>query len=40
MLIAALSYSTFESISCNTKNRQKNLTKVEKYFLFCKCWGH
>jgi len=26
--------------SFNAKSQQKNLTKVERYFLFCKCWGH
>jgi len=25
---------------CNAKSRQKNLTKVERIFLLCKCWDH
>jgi len=40
ILIASLSYSKCESIQLQRECQQKNLTKVERCFLFCKCWGH
>jgi len=41
MLIATTSYSKFESnIQLQREESAVNLMKVERCFIFCKCWGH
>jgi len=40
MLIATLSCSRLEIIQPQREDQQKNITKVERCCLCCKCWGH